>query len=96
MTRGERRLRPHPKLAWRLVEDHLFLLNERDEFLVVEDPVGLFLWRLLDEQPRTRAELLEALLAEFDVGEAQAAADLDDFLATLVKHLALQSGTAAR
>lgn len=50
----------------------LFALNE----------LGAFLWDRLP-QARDREELLEAVLAEYDVTRDQAAADLEEFLGKL-------------
>ena len=50
----------------------LFVLNE----------VGAFLWDLLPKA-QNRQELLEAILAEYEVSEQEAGKDLDAFLAKL-------------
>ena len=50
----------------------LFALNE----------LGAFLWDRLP-QAQDRDELLEAVLADYDVSRDQAAADLDEFLGKL-------------
>lgn len=52
----------------------LFALNE----------LGAFLWDKLP-QAQTRDDLLEAVLAEYDVPREQAAKDLDEFLSNLKK-----------
>lgn len=50
----------------------LFALNE----------LGAFLWDRLPKA-NTPAELLEAVLAEYEVAPEEAAADIDEFLSTL-------------
>lgn len=49
-----------------LVSNTYFSLNE----------VGAFVWRLL-EHPLTRGDILEAVVAEYDVSKANCEADID-------------------
>lgn len=44
---------------------------------------GAFLWDLLASGDRTEAELVEALLAEYDVSRELATADVAKFVATI-------------
>ena len=50
--------------------------------MITLNDTGKFLWQLL-EQNRTEADLVSALLAEYDVDEATAAAAVTGFIATL-------------
>lgn len=50
--------------------------------LITLNETGAFLWRLLEEG-KSRKELLEALLAEYDVEPARAEKDLDALLAKM-------------
>lgn len=43
---------------------------------------GTMLWKLLEEH-RTREELIQAILAEYEVEEATASADVDAFIAQM-------------
>jgi hypothetical protein len=47
--------------------------------MAVLSPVGEFIWSFLQE-PHTFEELLRGLTDEFEVAEAEAAADIVDFL----------------
>ncbi|MBM4130416.1 PqqD family protein, partial [bacterium] len=47
------------------------------------DEVGTFLWRRLDGR-HSLGQVIEALVAEYDVEPARAAADVQDFLAQLL------------
>jgi hypothetical protein len=82
-------LQIHPMNAWRRVDDHVFVLTEADEFLTIDDPVGLVIWSALDERPRTITLLVDHLLEAFDVERDVLQADLLEFLDTLVSHGAL-------
>ena len=57
-------------------------LAARHKILVSMNGVCLFVWNQL-QQERTRQELLDALLTEYDVELEVAAADLDRFLGAL-------------
>lgn len=50
--------------------------------MITLNDTGKFLWQLL-EQERSETELVSALLAEYDVDEATAAAAVTGFIATL-------------
>lgn len=52
--------------------------------LFVLEGAGAWIWERLDGA-RDAAELAAALAREFDVDPAQAAADLDEFLAALIE-----------
>ncbi|GEM_PF-4749574 len=71
-------------LPWRIVDGQLFALTSDGMLHVVEEASGVFLFELLVAGPRSRDELLSELLAEFNVGDQQAASELDCFLAELV------------
>lgn len=59
-------------------------LAARHKILVSMNGTCLFVWEQL-KQNRTRQEILDALLTEYDVDTALASADLDRFLAALSK-----------
>ncbi len=50
--------------------------------MITLNDTGKFLWQLL-EQERSETDLVSALLAEYDVDEATAAAAVTGFIATL-------------
>ncbi len=50
--------------------------------MITLNDTGKFLWQLL-EQDKTEADLVSALLAEYDVDEATATAAVSGFIATL-------------
>lgn len=83
-------LRIHPMNAWRRVDDHVFVLTEGDEFLTIDDPVGLAVWSCLDERPHSAIALTDDLLGRFDVEREVLQADLVEFLETLLTHGALE------
>ena len=52
--------------------------------IITTNDVGAFIWtKLTESDTPTREGLLAALLEEYDVTEADAAADLDEFLGKL-------------
>lgn len=66
-------------VAWRQVEGETILLDlTASEYLAVNDS-GSLLWPAIVEGT-TRRELVERLLAAYELSEAQAATDVDAFL----------------
>jgi hypothetical protein len=61
------------------VEGEVVILNLADEVYYGLDPVGARVWGLMSE-PRTVAELRDAIVAEYDVDAATAERDLLDLL----------------
>lgn len=64
------------------LSDEAVILNFEDGTYYGLDPVGALVWKLVQE-PRTVAELQEAILAEFDVDRPQCEKDLQAFLQDL-------------
>lgn len=60
------------------------LLNDDLEYLGL-DEVGQRIWELL-EQPRTVADIVAALVEEYDVSEAECTRDVTEFVASLEGH----------
>jgi hypothetical protein len=56
-----------------------------DSKMAVLSPVAEFIWSLL-EQPRSFAEILQAVTDEFEVETERAEADVADFLRELEDH----------
>ena len=68
-----------PEVLFRELAGEAVLLDLKSQRYFGLDPVGTRIWQLLDERRRTDG-LLEAMLDEFDVEEAQLRQDLDAFL----------------
>jgi len=63
--------------------DGALLFNPDTDAMLVINPTGLLIWRVLD-QPRTRDEIVAHLLEVCeDVPTDQVAADVDEFIRTL-------------
>jgi len=84
------RLQQTPDVVARTIADESFLLpvkgdlaNTAEMFVLSE--VGRFIWDLVDGR-RGPDEMVAAVVAEFDVDEARARADVVDFLAELTTH----------
>lgn len=73
------RYRRSPSTRFRKVFEEGLLLDQEVARLHVLNPTAAFLWDLL-AQPRTRDELLDALLDEFDVDPETARRDIREFL----------------
>lgn len=57
--------------------------------IITLDPVGTVIWQQL-EAGKNKAEILAQILEQFDVSEAVADADLDEFLEKLKKNNLIQ------
>lgn len=62
--------------------EETFVVEPREGMLHMLDGVGPFVWRELS-RPRTLAEIVEGLCAEFDVDAARARRDAERFLKEL-------------
>lgn len=72
-------------LAWRVIDGEVVILKVKTTTYYSLDPVGSFIWSRMKEGPQTRQEMLGAVLAEFEVEQSQAAADLDELISDLVR-----------
>lgn len=81
------------RVRFRAVGDDGVLVHLDSGRVVVVNGVGLFLVEQL-QQPRTRDELARAITAEFDVGAAEAGADLAAYLDELAAEDLLQTAAA--
>jgi hypothetical protein len=75
---SEFRLRPEA-VAWREVDGEVIALGLESSTYFGTNASGSVLWRRL-AQGATRAELIEALMTEFGLEQAQAGTDVDIFL----------------
>jgi hypothetical protein len=67
-------------VAWREIEGETILLDLRTSTYLATNATATLLWRRL-EQGGTESDLVAVLVAEFEVPEGQAAADVSAFLA---------------
>ena len=78
-----RRYRTDPAVASSEVDGEITLLDPRSGLYFGLEDVGAEVWRLLAE-PRSVAELCDALLAEYDVSQGECEADVSGLLGELV------------
>lgn len=69
---------PNPAFNARAVDDEMVFLSPAGDEIHSLDAVGAFIWRQFDGR-HTLADVLGALLEEYDVAEAEARADLEAF-----------------
>ncbi|RMH58984.1 MAG: PqqD family protein [Candidatus Hydrogenedentota bacterium] len=82
---AEPRYQVNPELAWRLIEDEAVILKIKTTTYYSLNPVGTVIFRAMGSEPRTREELLETVLGEFDVDVDTARNDLEELLQDLLK-----------
>jgi hypothetical protein len=66
------------------VGDELVIMRHGAEAFFALDAIGIRIWHLLEE-PRTGQALVDILVQEFDVSEAQCQSDLEEFLGSLLQ-----------
>jgi Coenzyme PQQ synthesis protein D (PqqD) len=69
-------------VAARRLEDEVVLVNLKTNHIYSLNAIGSRVWELLDA-PRSRDEVVEALLAEFDAERATVERETDELLASL-------------
>lgn len=67
------------------MSDETVILNLNDGVYYGLDPVGTFIWKLIQE-PTTVHNIHEAILSEYDVDPARAESDLIGLLTKLSEH----------
>lgn len=75
----------NPELAWRVIDGEVVILKIKTTTYYSLDPVGSFIWRAMEGAPKTRDQVLDAILEEFAVDRATAVADLDELFTDLVR-----------
>jgi hypothetical protein len=70
------------RLHWLEADGEIVALDENSLMYLNANPSGALLWQAL-ARGATRDELVQGVLAAFDVDEATASADVDRFLAEL-------------
>lgn len=71
------------------------MLDLRNSMYLSTNPAGSVLWRRL-EQGTSRSELVDALVAEFEIPPERAAQDVDAFLADCRQRQLLEEQPQAR
>ncbi len=70
-------------LAWRTIDDDVYVFKMDGSLHVLEGSVAQLLWSTIDGGEATREGLLKAMLNAFEVDDRMASADLDEFLKDL-------------
>jgi len=81
----ETQLTPVEGLAWRAIDDEVFLYQPSGALHIFEGPVAHHVWQALDSGTSTVKSLRESVLNEFDVESDEAEKDLHDFLNQLIE-----------
>ncbi len=77
----------HPGVAWRLVDGVVFMLTAEGRYHQLDDAVSVAVWMRLAASPPSAPPnllaLVDAVSAQFDVGDADASADVSAFVGEL-------------
>ncbi len=74
---------PHPQVAARVVDGSAIVILADTAEVNVLNPVGTRVWELIDGT-RTVQDIVQHIVAEYAVSDAQAAQDVQSFLQTLL------------
>lgn len=77
------RFRRHPDAAFRIIDGRAMIVVPATQTMHRLSEVGTFVWRTCDG--KTVADIVAAIVGEFEVDEATARADLDAFAAELAE-----------
>ena len=77
-------------LTWREIDDEVVALDVETATYLSANASGLLLWRSLSDGA-TREELVSRLVAEFEIDEERAGADVDAFIGELSQRGLLES-----
>ena len=80
----ETRLSKNTKIPWRLIEGEAVLIDSEEGELIRLNEVGAEIWKLIDGQ-RTLGDLIEHLVASFEVSERRARKDVQRFVRRLLR-----------
>lgn len=80
----ETRLSKNTKIPWRLIEGEAVLIDSEEGELIRLNEVGAEIWKLIDGQ-RTLGNLIEHLVAGFEVSERRARKDVQRFVRRLLR-----------
>lgn len=81
------------RLHWLEADGEVVALDEASRVYLSANPTGALLWQAL-AKGTTRSDLIRDLVAEYDVDESTASADVDRFLADLDERGLLQRDRA--
>jgi len=84
-----------PDIAYREVGGEFYFLSADSMFHSVTDPVGAFVLQLLEKDKTvTMVEVVEAVVASFEVDEESAKQDMTSFVDELVRKGVLEAAPA--
>jgi len=75
---------PSPHIAYRIIDDHVFAITPDTKQHELNGEVELLVWRLCEEAPRSKQQLVDAVIETFDVAALTVNSDLETFLNELV------------
>lgn len=78
------RFRIGSQVAWRLVDGQIFAVTQDGRIHNIDDATGLCIWERLDKGAVAAEQLVQTVVTAFEVEEAEARADLTEFLDSLL------------
>ncbi len=79
-----KKYRPHPDAAYRVIDDHVFIITPDSRQHELNGEVELMVWRMCEEKSCTEKELSDAIANDFTIDRLQANSDLNGFLSEMI------------
>ena len=73
-----------PDCAFREIEGEVFIVSSKTAGVHLLNSVGTFIWNLLDGE-KALGEIADAVTGEFEIGEAEAKRDIEEFIEEILK-----------
>jgi len=89
------RLKPHPAVVFTPLSDQeAVLLHMDNKFYYSLNSTGAYMWKLLEAEDFSEAELAQKIQTVFDLPLDQAKADVNEFITDLVKEQLLEKSSS--
>ena len=79
-----KKYRPHPDAAYRVIDDHVFIITPDSRQHELDGEVELMVWHMCEEKSCTEKELLNAIIRDFLIDRPKANSDLHGFLSEMI------------
>lgn len=73
------------KVAWRLLDDEVVIVNTDTSFYYTLNGTGTYMWSILDKEKKTLQEIVKKIAAHYGKDENSIAGDVKKILKDLVR-----------
>lgn len=84
MSKDVKKVSRDKNVPWRIIEEEAVLVNVDGGEVIHLNPTGAAIWNFIEEE-KSSAEIVSYICSEFEVDEAAARKDLEEFLQELTQ-----------